>query len=285
MEDWSNNNLEIRRVSFCRIGGSGVWVDGYFLQDSPVVITYECEKNFRDTVFANITGGSNVYALYIQHSWAIITIDKSMFCDIYLAQSHTTVYIREARLAALLRSCFHRLIAGSYTSFVISYYDEDRNRDAAINQTTESKTEGVTKAGQNYRCRDKFVYISNNISHVSVYDHHQGIAIAPVPENNHHVTMNQVVETGTGAIFYLYSIDHLVTISKINFIDNNPTSPYGCFGNERANRGILKDCIFLFNENTVWFGSKYVTKFKYSLIDCYLIGYIPPEHTFISKTD
>ena len=65
LEDWSNDVLEIKRVSFGEIVGSGVLIDGYFLQENPISITVECEKTFRDMVFTNITGGSNVYAFYL----------------------------------------------------------------------------------------------------------------------------------------------------------------------------------------------------------------------------
>ena len=282
LTDLSNDALEIRRVSIKEIAGSGVLIDGYFLQTSPVTITEKCKKTFRDTVFANITGGSEVYALFVHHQDAVVTVDKSMFCDIHLGQSFVPVYFRCSALLVLLRSCFYRLTSRDYTSFAISYYLVDDSRDAAVNQTTEAHTgEGVTKAGQNYRCWEKFVYISNNISHVSVYDHHQGITIGPVPEDNHHVAMNQVVETGTGAFFYPFFLDHPISVSKINFIDNNPVSPYGCFANDDASGATLRDCIFSIKETSVWFGTKFVVPCKFYLLDCLITGYIPPTHSYI----
>ena len=285
LEDMSNDALEIRQTSFCGIFGSGVLINGYFLQGNQVTITEECKKTFRDTVFANITGGSNVYALYVYHSGAIVTVDKSMFCDIHLDQSLATAYIRDSKFIAFLRSCFYRLITKDHTSFVISYHREDCNMYAAINQTSEASTgEGVTVAGQYYRCREKFVYVSNNISYVSISYLHQGITIGPVPESDHQVTMNQVVETGTGAFFHIFYLDHSVSVSNINFIDNNPSDVNGCFQNNQAKNAVLENCVFSLKKNSVWFGSRYASKCVFYLIDCYINGYIPQEHSCVDTS-
>ena len=223
--------------------------------------------------------------LFIYHPEAIVTIDKTMFYNIHLDQSFVTVFIRDTKHIALVRSCFHRLTTKDYTSFAISHFNDNCNRNTVINQTTESNTgEGRTKKGQYYRTREKFVFILNNISHVSVSQYHQGITMGPVPEHNHHVTMNQVVETSIGAFFHLFVLDHIVSVSKINFISNSPVSSNGCFQNNNAKNGVFKNCIFSINEGSVWFGSNYASQCKYYLVDCYLTGYIPPEHSYVDTS-
>jgi len=272
-------------VSFGEIAGSGVWIDGYFLQTNPVTVTEECEKTFRDTVFANITGGSDVYALYIYHSGSVVTVDRSMFCDIHLDQSFVTVYIRDTKFFALLLSCFYRLTTRDYTSFAISYDGGVCNQVVIVNQTSEANTGGgVTMAGQYCCCREKLVYISNNISHVSVSAYHQGITVGPVPANSYMVTMSQVVETGTGAFIHIYLLSYPILFSNLNLIDNNPVTPNGCFQNNGANDAMLKSCIFSMKESSVWFGSLYASQCKFYLVDCYFTGCIPPEHSYVDTS-
>lgn len=279
LEDHSNSFVKLVRTLMSGVTGSGTKIT------SPVAISSECRKVFCDVTFEKITGGGNTYALYVYHPKAIVIVDKVMFCNIHLDQSYTTVYIRDSQSFSLLRSCFLTLSSESFTSYAISYANEDYNLEIFINQTAETNTGcGTTLANSICRCREKLCYISNNISHVDITYYHCGITFGPIPEDNHHITMSQVLESKTGSFFYLYYLTHPISASCINFIDNHPVSPFGCFGNDRANNAVLEKCNFCMREASIWFGSVYADKCKYALVDCALTGPVPPPHSYVETT-
>ena len=252
------------------------------VQESPVFIEERCRKSFVDMVFTKISGDAYTHAIYARHSGAIITIDKTMFCDIHLSESLSTIFIDDTKYIALLRSCFYRISALNYASFSISHYDDNNNQDAHINQTTEANTgEGTTEAAHISRCRNLFFYCMNNISHANTLIYHSGIAIGPITEKKYRVTMNQVVECKKGNFFHTYYKNEQVHVSNINFINNKPVSPAACFGNDMANGCVFEKCNFALLKGSNWIDTQFESPCTYRFDNCLLTGYLPPQHSYV----